>query len=309
MSSGNERAPSPALVAIVTVVVWVFVFGTLPLGIAVIHWGLDSLHRDQPYCYGVAMSRGDTCQINEYRVHRANDYDEQLAYEHHGAKVQIGFGVLLSVIGAVFLSVVVVSRLKIWPSRKLDELLVTPTQAAVLLGVSSMELSESSDALLDDSACLTDRDCLGAFIPAQLAAYGQSGWTRTRIHTLIENTDGRPGASAAQVIEAVIDFRSAAAATEAQRTQAQLWAAAAGRTVSYRHSEGGRSWLFGPLSNTGSALAIRRTQEDGGGWAVQRALVACGTVIIDVQVSGYWSGTDQARQLLEAIAATTSAGR
>ncbi|WP_157896008.1 sensor domain-containing protein [Mycobacteroides salmoniphilum] len=254
------------------------------------------------------MSRGDTCQINEYRVHRENDYDAQLAYEHHGAKVQIGFGVLLSLIGAVFLSFVVVGRLKIWPKRKLDEFLVTPAQAAVLLGVSSMELSESSDALLDDSACLTARDCLAAFIPAQLAAYRQSGWTGTRIHTLIENTDGRPGTSAAQIIEAVIDFPSAAAATEAQRTQAQLWAAAASCTVTYRHGERDSSWLFGPLSNTGPTLAIRRTQEDGGGWAVQRALAACDTVIIDVQVSGSWSGTDQARQLLEVIIATISSG-
>lgn len=120
MPSGNERTPSPILVAMVTVVVWAFLVGALPLGIALIHWGLDGLNRDQPYCYGVAMSRGGTCQIDEYRVHRENDYDGQLAYEHHGAKVQIGFGVLLSLIGALFLSFFVVSRSKIWPKRKLD---------------------------------------------------------------------------------------------------------------------------------------------------------------------------------------------
>ncbi|WP_078307797.1 MULTISPECIES: sensor domain-containing protein [unclassified Mycobacterium] len=309
MSSGSERTPSPILVNIATVVLWAILLGTLPFGITVIHWGLDNLNRDQPYCNGIAMSRGDTCVNHGVRASQwETNYDGQLAQEHMGAKVQIVVGVVLSVIGAGLLFLVVISRLGIWPKRKLDELLVTPAQAAVLLGVSGMELSASSDILLDDSACLADRDCLAAFTPAQLSAYGHCGWTGMRIHTLTENAGGRPGTTAAQIIEAVIDFPSAEAAASMQRAQAQLWAAAVGRSVTYRHGEQLSSWVFGPLSNTGEMLTIRRTQEDGGGWTAQRALTVRGTVVVDVQVSGFWSGNDQARQLLEVIVATVSSG-
>lgn len=309
MSSGSERTPSPILVNIATVVLWAILLGTLPFGITVIHWGLDNLNRDQPYCNGIAMSRGETCVNHGVRASQwETNYDGQLAQEHMGAKVQIVVGAVLSVIGAGLLFLLVISRLGIWPKRKLDELLVTPAQAALLLGVSSMELSASSDALLDDSACLADRDCLAAFAPAQLAAYGHGGWTRMRIHTLTESIGGHPGATAAQIIEAVIDFPSAEAAASMQRTQAQLWAAAVGRNVTYRHGEQLSPWVFGPLGNTGEMLTICRTQEDGGGWTAQRALAACGTVVIDVQVSGFWSGNDQARQLLEVIVAAVSSG-
>lgn len=310
MSSDNARPPSPFAVNIATIVLWVVLLGTLPLGIALIYWGLDGLQRDQPYCYGTAMARGDICRIDEYRVHRTNDYEGQLDYEHHGAKVQIGFGGLLCGIGAILLVGVVVSRLKKWPKYDFGTLLVTPGQAAALLGVPSMELSESiQKVLLDDSASLTDKDCLAAFVPAQRVAYGKRLWIDARVQTLTENTDGIPGATAVQIIEAVIEFPSAAAAARAQRAVAPMWAAAEGRSVTYRHGERHSSWLFGPLSTIGQTLAIRRTQEDAGGWAIQRAVAACGTVVIDVQVSGSWDGTEQARQLLDAIAANVTAGQ
>lgn len=311
MSSSNERTPSPLLVNIFTVVLWIVIVGALPLGIALIHWGLEGLHRDQPYCYGTAMSREDTCQINEYRNHRTNDYEGQLDYEHHGAKVQIVFGAALSGIGVLLLLGVVAGRLKKKPQYNFDELLVTPTQAAALLGVSSMELEGSQDSLYDDSACLVQgQDYVAVFAPAQRALYGKRLVIDTRIRTLTENADDNPGRSPAHVIEAVIEFASAKSAARAQRDHAQLWSEAAGRSVTYRHGEQQVAWQFSPLGTTGQTLTIRRAeQQSTTGWAGQRALAARGNIVIDVQVSGYWSGTEQATQLLEAIAAKIPAGK
>lgn len=311
MASSKERAPSPFLVNIATVVLCVVIVGALPLGIAMIRWGLDGLDRDQPYCYGTAMSRGDTCRIDEYRVHRTNDYDGQLDYQHHGAKVQIVFGAVLSVIGVVLLLGVVAGRLKKKPQYEFDEILLTPTQAGELLGVPGMELERSQDALYDDSAsCVEGQDCIAVFAPAQRAVYGKRLVIDTRIQVLTGNIDGPADRSAVHVIEAVIQFASAKSAARAHRDQEQLWAAAAGRRVTYRHGEQHVSWLFGPLSTAGQTLSIRRTEQgSSAGWAAQRALTVCGNVVVDVQVSSYWSGTDQACRLVEAIAGAVRSGR
>jgi eukaryotic-like serine/threonine-protein kinase len=185
----------------------------------------------------------------------------------------------------------------------LPGLLLTPQQAAAIVGAPAMKVLETTNAVSDDSSSLiVEKDCIGAFGVAQRVVYGGTGWTAAQEQSLVADKS----AGRMSLTQAVIAYPSAAAAQKVVADQVPLWTACSGRTITV-HRTNNRAdapMLFGPVVNTDGILSMTQTSPipNGFQFGVQRTLTARGNIVIDVAVD-HAAIANQGMDVLNAIAA------
>lgn len=185
------------------------------------------------------------------------------------------------------------------PVSALSGFLLSAEQASEIMGATSMVSPISSDALIDDSMKIVEKDCVGAWAPAQHDVYGNSGYTAARVQLLRNPSDV---AAIFQVIQSVIAFPTAEAAQKLVAAQKTQWSACTGRpfTLQYANEPAPEHWTFGPLNDTGGTLSMKQVPPGADG--CQRALTARNNVAIDV-IACRFDVSNQGVDVLNAIAA------
>lgn len=183
------------------------------------------------------------------------------------------------------------------PGLSLATFLLPAQQVADIFGVASMMVQASSNGLTDDGPVVSEKDCTGPYAPADLGAFGSSGYLSLRVQ-LLKDPNGPSGAE-----EVVIAFPSASAAEQVLAQQRQQWAACSGRTFTLTMpNEPPHQFTFGPLSSPDDAVAMTLTPPDRSSAGIQRALAARRNIIIDVAAIGFNVG-NRGLDILNAIAA------
>jgi serine/threonine kinase PknH len=167
------------------------------------------------------------------------------------------------------------------PVAALDGLLLTPDQINTAMGATAMTVDGGTtySSVQDDSAVVSDRDCVVMDGAAEPAVYAGSGWIAMRGQTVKE-----PGDSwTHSVHQEVVSFASANDAAAFFSTSTQRWPACANRkfTVTLANTPA-TVWTVGPVSDTNGTLSVTKTVEGGDGYACQRALTVRNNVAVDV---------------------------
>jgi serine/threonine-protein kinase len=161
----------------------------------------------------------------------------------------------------------------------LKALLVSADQISTVMGGSAMTAEPLQENMFDDAANISERDCVGTWLPAQAAAYTGSGWDAVEAQKL-RAPDGQVWQHGA--IQAVIGFPSLQSAEKFLSAQSAAWKTCAGKrfTVTPPGSPA-QQWTFGQFSAVDAASSIPITM-DGFAGSCQRAITARGNVVIDV---------------------------
>jgi hypothetical protein len=156
--------------------------------------------------------------------------------------------------------------------------LLAPEQINAVMGTTDMKITNSRDAMSDDSATMTPKECLAIDSSAQAQVYANSGFIAERDQTLNVQEGNNLTHFAEQ---AVVLFPTAKQASDFFTASAQQWQAC----HDYTHTQSKTRWTVGAISNTNGVLSTITTLQNppSTGWkACGRALVAKNNVIIDV---------------------------
>jgi len=133
--------------------------------------------------------------------------------------------------------------------------------------------------LYDDAAEIVEKECLGAFGPAEHATYGDSGWTGAQLQYL------RDANFEHEAFQGVIAFPTAAAAQKLMAAQTAQWSSCANRTITLNKANvPPQHRALGPLINTNGALSMTSVLQESAGRGCQRVLGARNNIVIDVSV-------------------------
>ncbi len=149
-------------------------------------------------------------------------------------------------------------------------------------------LERDSATLSDDSASLDNPQCVGAWAPAQEAAYAASGYTGVAAQFLRGLNEP---ASQDSVSQAVIAFPEGKAGSSLV-TQRGEWALCGGKTVTVTESGApGQAWEFAQPAITSGVVVLAATLR-GGNASCQHGMQVRGNVIIDIRQCRAAGGAD-----------------
>lgn len=173
----------------------------------------------------------------------------------------------------------------------LDAILLGAPQVGIIMGVATMDIANQTQQMAS-AGQLSNPDCLGAFAPAQNAAYAGSGFTGVRGQSLHTGTDYR-------VYEAAVSFPATETAQAFVSAAAGKWKACAGSAVTLTTSDGIGRWTFGEFTGAAPKIALMRTRKDGN--QCQRVLRAVSDVVLDILACAP-SIQDQGSQIADQMA-------
>jgi eukaryotic-like serine/threonine-protein kinase len=182
----------------------------------------------------------------------------------------------------------------------LPGLLLLPEQVATIIGAAgTMTTVPTRSTLYDDSAEISEKDCLGAFGAAEHATYGDSGWTGAQLQYMRDENFEH------EAFQGLIAFPTAETAQKLVAAQQALWAKCAHRNITLTKPTGQQHRILGPLVNADGVLSMTSVMQESAGRGCQHALSARNNVVIDTNVCRQ-DVTNQAVDLLKAIAAKIS---
>ena len=66
------------------------------------------------------------------------------------------------------------------PPKAIDALLPNPEKVAQVMGASQLAVFKSVDTVIDESPVIAQKNCVGAYAPAQASVYADTGYTAIR---------------------------------------------------------------------------------------------------------------------------------
>jgi tRNA A-37 threonylcarbamoyl transferase component Bud32 len=169
---------------------------------------------------------------------------------------------------------------KLVEEAALQELLLSPEQIDVAMGVTGMMVTHgTTNPMEDDSAWVPDNACRPLDGNLEAPSYAGSGLSAWRDQVI---EDG-PRVWTHHVAQGVVLFPSVQDAGAFFTASTQRWSACANRQ--FTHSEGGKYtevWTVGPVSNINGTLSATKTENSPGFSVCQRALTVANNVVIDV---------------------------
>jgi len=169
----------------------------------------------------------------------------------------------------------------------LDGLFLSPDQINAAMGTTGMAAALLGTKLADDTALISDKNCLAVQDSAEFPVYTGSGWTAMRGQVLQQPAD-KPTEF---VDQALVLFPAATGAAAFFTASAKQWQSCSNRQYTFTpQGQSPATWTVGAVSNTNGMLSVRRTQEGGNGWNCQRALTVRNNVAVDVSACSHNQG-------------------
>ncbi|MFB1296998.1 sensor domain-containing protein [Mycobacterium sp. pW049] len=182
--------------------------------------------------------------------------------------------------------------------RDLGDILLDDGELGDVLGSSSIEVTDEVDRMTDDTADVSDPDCIGALYTAEEPVYAGTGYTAVLTWLASES-----GAEYEHWVEETgVVMPSAAAAEEFIVESEQQWQDCAGRDVSVSDGEDWYDWDLSDAVRAEGILSQRSTAVDSIPWQCEHALVAVSNVVLEASVCAERID-DEATKLLTAMVA------
>jgi hypothetical protein len=156
--------------------------------------------------------------------------------------------------------------------------LLSPEEINAAMGTTDMKVTNSRNAMSDDSATMTPKECLAIDGSVQAQVYANTGFMAERDLTLALQEGDNLTHFAEQ---AVVLFPTAKQAGDFFTASVQQWQAC----HDYTHIQSKTQWTVGATSNTNGVLSTISTLQSppSTGWkACGRALAVKNNVIVDV---------------------------
>lgn len=184
------------------------------------------------------------------------------------------------------------------PVSALPGMLADPASVATTVGAAAMTVVPDSHPDAMWRANVDNPNCLGVYHPAEEPVYQGSRWTATQGQSLREaGTTSRH-----TVIQAVVSFPTAQAATAFATQQEGDWTRCLGRSITATYPKNGsETFSVTTVNNRGGVLTAVLTEEGASGWGCQRAMTTRSNVVVDVAACGF-APTDQAARIATQIA-------
>jgi eukaryotic-like serine/threonine-protein kinase len=170
------------------------------------------------------------------------------------------------------------------PPKVLDGLLLSTEQVAQIMGASQLAIFKAVDTLIDESPVIAQKNCIGAYAPAQAAVYAHTGWTAARAQAVHEPGDVP---IAFEILQAVVEFPTAEGAQKLLADQTTQWSACVDTDFTLTYPNGApQAWKFGTLTKTPTLISMPQhwngptSQPQTGG--CQRALEVLNNVVADI---------------------------
>jgi serine/threonine kinase PknH len=181
---------------------------------------------------------------------------------------------------------------------RLDSILLSAADVAAIMGVPSLEVGGTSQALrTSGTGTLSNPNCMGAFEPAVDSVYGNSGYKGVRTQQLHTSDNNY------RVYEAAVSFPNAEKAQAFVTKSAGEWKACAGQPVTLTTEKGTvLHWTLGDVTGDPPTIAMVRTPQDSSRPACQRVLSAVSDVVLDVEACAV-GVADQGTQITQKMAA------
>jgi PknH-like extracellular domain len=183
--------------------------------------------------------------------------------------------------------------------RELAELLLSPEQVNVAMGVTGMTVRTTQTSMSDNSATMAPPECLAVDGAAEGPVYANSGYWAERDQSLNDGDNFTH-----YLKQAVVLFPYMEKAGAFFDASAQQWPAC----TQYSHTQTESQWSVGQISNTNGTLSTTTTLQNASapGWACGRAIAHKNNVIIDINTCSA-DPADSAVKIADQIAANVTA--
>jgi PknH-like extracellular domain len=183
--------------------------------------------------------------------------------------------------------------------RELAELLLSPEQVNVAMGVTGMTVRTTQTSMSDNSATMAPPECLAVDGAAEGPVYANSGYWAERDQSLNDGDN-----FAHYLKQAVVLFPTMEKAGAFFDASAGQWPVCR----QYTHTQSESQWSVGPVSNANGMLSTTATQQNASdlGWGCGRALALRNNVIIDINTCSA-NPADSALKIADQIAAKVTA--
>lgn len=162
-------------------------------------------------------------------------------------------------------------------ASKLDAVLLSIDELEALVGATNMTFVDQSEDMSDNSAGVSDPDCLGSLFGAEKDVYDGSHWTAVRDQVARE-----PGNDNDHWVQQTIVLYPAAGDAEKMFNDATSnWEKCAGSAVASESSDSSYIWEIDDVAVKDDLIAQVIMQEESGGWECQHAMAAVSNVTIE----------------------------
>lgn len=179
---------------------------------------------------------------------------------------------------------------------QLKSVLLSAEELNALVGSSTMEVVSDVDEFQDNSAYVSDTDCLGSVYGAEKQVYG-TGWDAMRDQVVREPGDDNEYWSE----QTVVLYPSSDEAQAFVEDSAAKWADCAGSAVAVDDSDGGYTWEIGDSKPDGDLVTQVVAQEDADGWNCQHTLASVSNVVVETMVCAFGVGDQGAQMSIDII--------
>lgn len=164
----------------------------------------------------------------------------------------------------------------------LDEVLVPVEELNDIVGSFDLEVSLEFDELNDNSAAVSDPNCLGAAFGAQELVYGDSGWTAIRDQIVREPGEDNPH----WIEQVVVLYPSAQEARDFFDTSQTVWDSCVGSITTYDQDNVPLEWAVSEVTADESVISQMSTPEGAPSGGCHHALSVASNVVVETWACG-----------------------
>lgn len=186
---------------------------------------------------------------------------------------------------------------------QLDSVLLSIGQLNGIVSASKLTFVIDGQVMSDNSAAVSDPDCLGSMFGAEDTVYADSRWAAVRDKVAREPTDDNDH----WVEQTVVLYPSEDQATKFVGDSKKAWQQCGGFSVAVDGEASSSIWLIDDVKSDGDVITQVISQEDSEGWECQHAMTSVANVTVEAMACAFGI-RDEAVAIVHAIV-ENAAGR
>jgi hypothetical protein len=160
---------------------------------------------------------------------------------------------------------------------QLDGVLLSLGQLNGIVGASKLKFVIDSKEMSDNSAAVSDPDCLGSMFGAEEQVYGDSQWTAVRDQVAREPGDDNDH----WVEQTAVLYPSEDQAKQFVEDSTSAWRRCGGFSVAVDDDATSSIWLIDDVNVTDDVVTQMIAQEDSDGWECQHAITSVANLTVE----------------------------
>jgi hypothetical protein len=184
---------------------------------------------------------------------------------------------------------------------RLDRVLLSIGQLNEIFGATELKLVIDSRTMSDNSAAVSDPDCLGSMFGAEQAAYSSSPWSSVRDQVAREPGDGNDH----WVEQTAVLYPLGEQATSFVAESTNAWQRCGGFSVVVDDEASSSIWLIDDVNSSNGVVTQVISQEDSEGWECQHAVTSVANLAVEALACAFGI-SDEAVTIVEKLVANAA---